>query len=275
MIANTTSIQTACRQVLAACDPEEKCRLAHVCVAAWKAGDLSFENAWRPGSEIGIPGRPENPILAPPREVQRRRVSGEKGRIALLHAIAHIEFNAINLAFDMVARFGSHTDIPVGQRSDFIEDWLNVGDDESRHFKMINDRLAELGSHYGALTAHDGLWEAAIATKDDIAARLAIAPLVLEARGLDVTPGMINRLKRAGDGPSAEILETIYQEEIQHVAAGSRWFHHVCNARNREPATYFHELVQAHYAGNLKPPFNSVARDAANLLRDFYEPLAQ
>jgi uncharacterized ferritin-like protein (DUF455 family) len=275
MALQSDHVQGACRQVLAASDPEKKAQLAHLCYAAWQAGELRADNPWKPNGEIGSPGRPDRPILAPPREVQRRRVSGAKGRIALLHAIAHIEFNAINLAFDMVARFGNDADIPSEKRSDFIQDWLSVGDDEARHFKMVSDRLTEMGSCYGELLAHDGLWEAAVATQNDVAARLAIAPLVLEARGLDVTPGMINRLKSAGDNVSAEILETIYREEIRHVAAGSRWFKQVCTARKRDPAGYFHELVQANYAGNLKPPFNSAARDQAQLHRTFYEPLAQ
>lgn len=273
MNIKTDHVQIACLQVLAAAEPTEKVRLAHACYSAWQSGQLSSGIEWHCRDDIGAPGRPPHPLLAPPRQVQRRRATGAKGRISLLHAIAHIEFNAINLAFDMVARFGNDRDVALTDRANFISDWLSVGNDEARHFTLISNRLVEMGSHYGELLAHEGLWEAATNTRQDVAARLAIAPLVLEARGLDVTPGMINRLKSAGDVESAEILETIYRDEIGHVAAGARWFRHVCKARNRDPVSYFHELVQANYSGKLKEPFNTDARDRAQLSRDFYEPL--
>ena len=191
-----------------------------------------------------------------------------------MHAVAHIEFNAIDLAFDMVARFCASPEIEEAQRGDFIGDWIGVGDDEARHFGMIADRLEEMGGAYGDLPAHNGLWEAAQATRGDLAARLAVAPLVLEARGLDVTPGMIERLVGAGDEESAALLRIIYDEEIGHVAAGSRWFRRLAAHRGKEAETYFRDLVVNHFRGQLKRPFNATARDRAGLPGRFYEPLA-
>lgn len=150
---------------------------------------------------------------------------GTRGRVALLHSLAHIELNAIDLAFDLVGRF-AHLDLPRA----FFDDWIAVGSDEARHFAMLQTRLAALGARYGDLPAHDGLWQAATETRHDLMARLAVVPLVLEARGLDVTPGMIERLDAAGDTESADVLRTIYREEQDHVRAGAVWFCHLCRA---------------------------------------------
>ena len=191
----------------------------------------------------------------------------------MLHALAHIEFNAIDLAFDMVLRFGADPLIPEARRENFLTDWIGVGDDEARHFILVEDRLNELDSHYGALPAHDGLWDTALATAESLPARLAVAPLVLEARGLDVTPGMINRLDSTGDAKSAGVLKVIYNEEIGHVATGMRWFLVVSSTLQREPEAHFQELVTRYFKGNLKPPFNIPARLEANFPPDYYEPL--
>lgn len=216
------------------------------------------------------PGRPERPPLRPPRDVPRRRItSGEAGRVALLHALAHIELNAIDLAFDIVARF-AHEDLPRA----FYDDWVAVGDDEARHYLMLAERLAELGAAYGDMNAHDGLWQAAAETADDLLARLAVVPLVLEARGLDVTPAMVAKLRNAGDDRSADMLQLIHDEEITHVAAGARWFRHVCGERGLDPAETYGALVRQRFKGSLKPPFNRASRDAAGLPAEFYEPLA-
>lgn len=220
------------------------------------------------------PARPDRPELKEPGEVPRRRLSSDEGRIALLHAVAHIEFNAIDLAFDMIARFSCSQDLKPTERADFISDWVQVGDDEARHFAMINDRLAGLGSNYGALPAHDGLWQAAEATNDDVLARLAIAPMVLEARGLDVTPGMIERLEKVNDKVSADILKIIYTDEVSHVAAGVKWFNLVCDKRGLDPEVSFQDLVKERFKGQLKKPFNSGARQKAGLLDRFYEPIS-
>ena len=216
------------------------------------------------------PARPERPLLRPPREVPRRRItSGLPRRVALLHAIAHIEMNAIDLAFDIVARF-AHEDLPRG----FFNDWVAVGEDEARHYTMLAERLGELGAAYGDLVAHDGLWQAATGTADDLLARLAVVPLVLEARGLDVTPAMIGKLRAAGDDKSADILQVIHDEEISHVAAGARWFKYLCRKRGLPPAETYVGLVRTRFKGQLKPPFNRASRDAAGFPARYYEPLA-
>ena len=191
------------------------------------------------------------------------KAGSERGRIALLHALAHIEYNAIDLAFDMAGRFGAG--LPRG----FIYDWVGVGADEAMHFVLLERRLRALGSSYGALPAHGGLWEAAAETRHDLAARLAVVPMVLEARGLDVTPATIAAFERAGDDRSAAILGRIYRDEIRHVAAGVHWFREVCESRGMTPAAAWPELVRRHFRGVLKPPFNDSARDAAGLSREW------
>jgi uncharacterized ferritin-like protein (DUF455 family) len=200
---------------------------------------------------------------------RRRNLGSVDGRIALLHAVAHIELNAIDLAWDIIARF-STGDLP----REFFDDWLGVAAEEVEHFALLDARLAALGGEYGALPAHDGLWEAAAATAGDLLARLAVVPMVLEARGLDVTPEMIRRLERAGDPDSAAILERIYQDEIGHVAVGARWFELLCRRRGLDPAAAFHARVRRHFSGSLKPPFNHEARRRAGMSPDFYVPLA-
>jgi uncharacterized ferritin-like protein (DUF455 family) len=259
------------RRVLDTAEPRAKAAAAREAVRLWRAGMLPAGAA--PGAPAR-PARPARPELVQPGKVPRRRLNTRTGRAALLHAIAHIEFNAIDLAFDMLVRFGTDPLIPATQRDEFLSDWTGIGDDEARHFVMIADRLEELDSHYGELPAHNGLWDAAMATSGSLAARLAVAPLVLEARGLDVTPGMIDRLDSAGDRESAEILRVIYAEEIDHVAAGVRWFRTVCTRLGEDPETHFQALVSRYYRGNLKPPFNSGARERAGFPADFYLPLA-
>lgn len=190
-----------------------------------------------------VPLAPMLPELLPPKEMPRRRRGGSvANRIALMHAVAHIELNAIDLAWDMVARFGQAGGEAMPRA--FLDDWAGVADDEARHFCLIRDRLKELGADYGDLPAHDGLWQAAEATRHDLAARLAVVPMVLEARGLDVTPPMIARLERLGDVDSAAILKVIYEEEITHVAAGERWFRYICQRQGAEVPKRFHALVR-------------------------------
>lgn len=216
------------------------------------------------------PARPSRPVLVPPKELAKRKLGSAEGRAALLHAIAHIELNAIDLAADMIARFSGAPEVEDDQE-DFIRDWSSVCDDEARHFILIADRLDEMGFVYGDFPAHNGLWDAANDTRGDIAARLAIAPLVLEARGLDVTPGMIEKLLQAGDEDSANILRIIYREEIGHVAIGMKWFKHVARKRDKTPLNYFRALVRDHFKGTIRPPFNLDARNLANFPYDFYK----
>jgi uncharacterized ferritin-like protein (DUF455 family) len=200
---------------------------------------------------------------------KRRAFGSQAGRIALLHALAHIELNAIDLGWDIIARF-SGEDLSRA----FFDDWVGVATEEAAHFALLADRLGDFGVCYGDLPAHDGLWGAAAATADDLLARLAVVPLVLEARGLDVTPEMVARLERVGDRPSAEILRRIYRDEIGHVAIGLRWFDRLCRAHGLVPEEVFHERVRRCFKGDLKPPFNHEARAAAGFSPRYYEPLA-
>ncbi|MCF6220234.1 MAG: ferritin-like domain-containing protein [Robiginitomaculum sp.] len=256
--------------VLKSAEPADKVAAAHFMFTQWKEKNVTISDT-HDANIPDIPGRPALPELVDPRDVKRRRIGTQAGRIALLHAIAHIEFNAIDLAADMVARFANSPRIADDKRREFISDWVGVCADEARHFTMINERLLELGSHYGALTAHNGLWQAALKTSHDLAARLVIVPMVLEARGLDVTPGMIEKLKSVSDVKSAEILSIIYDEEIPHVAAGTRWFTHICGRENSNPENTFKTLVQTYYKGALKPPFNDAARSLAGMPIFFYQ----
>lgn len=182
------------------------------------------------------PGRPARPERVHPSKVARRKLGSTAGRAALVHAVAHIEFNAINLALDAALRF---RDMPAA----FYADWLSVARDEARHFNMLAGRLDELGSHYGALPAHNGLWEMAEKTAHDVLYRMALVPRVLEARGLDVTPGMIQRLEAAGDAETVAHLRVILAEEERHVAIGSHWFATLCRQRGLEPGATFQGLL--------------------------------
>ena len=266
MSAPPTLTEAACA-VLATADADEKAARSGATAAAWRAGEIGGIGRTMPPDR---PARPLRPVLAPPRSVAKRGAGATReGRIALLHAIAHIELNAIDLAWDLIARFADE-DLP---RS-FYDDWISVADDEARHFAMLARRLGDFGAAYGDLPAHDGLWEAASETASDILARLAVVPLVLEARGLDVTPAMIDRLERFGDGESAAILSTIYREEIGHVAAGVRWFERLCAGRGLDPVESWARLVARHFRGALKPPFNEAARTAAGMTPDWYRGLA-
>ena len=217
------------------------------------------------------PARPERPLLRPPKEMAKRGAFGSRaGRIALLHALAHIELNAVDLAWDLVARSAGE-----GLPRDFFDDWVGVAAEEACHFELLAGRLADFDARYGDLPAHDGLWEAAVATANDLLARLAVVPLVLEARGLDVTLEMVAQLERVGDAESAEILGHIYRDEIGHVAIGVRWFDRLCLARGLDPEAVFQERVRRFFKGDLKPPFNHEARARAGFPRHYYEPLTR
>ncbi|HLJ20260.1 MAG TPA: ferritin-like domain-containing protein [Stellaceae bacterium] len=257
-----TSLAAGAVAVLTAADPAQKVAVSREVAAAWRRGGMAVGTATPPAR----PARPERPKLQPPREMRRRRNLGSPaGRIALIHALAHIELNAIDLGWDIIARF-SGENLP----HEFFDDWVGVAAEEAEHFALLAARLATLGAAYGDLPAHDGLWEAAAKTAHDLLARLAVVPLVLEARGLDVTPEMMRRLERAGDTESAAILERIYADEIGHVAVGARWFARLCAARGLDPTATFRDRVARHFTGTLKPPFNHAARAAAGLPSGFY-----
>ncbi|HEV2817767.1 MAG TPA: ferritin-like domain-containing protein [Allosphingosinicella sp.] len=261
------TIAQACRAVLLAADPPAKVKAARATARAWRRGALAHE------FDVAMPARPARPSrpeLLPPAQMPKRGKAGsERSRIAMLHALAHIEFGAIDLAFDMAGRFGA------GLPRSFVDDWLSVGADEAIHFALLDRRLRALGAHYGALPAHDGLWQAAAATAQDLLARLAVVPMVLEARGLDVTPATVAAFARAGDARSAAILGRIYRDEIRHVAAGTRWFRIGCESRKLPAVPHWQKLIRTHFPGGVKPPFNDSARGEAGLSRDFYAGVAR
>jgi uncharacterized ferritin-like protein (DUF455 family) len=265
-VSGQETVAQAARAVLLAAEPRAKVKAARAANRAWGAGRLA------PAFDVPMPDRPARPdrpeLLPANRMPKRGRAGSERARIALLHALAHIEFGAIDLAFDIVGRFG--TEFPPR----FVTDWFSVGADEAIHFALLDRRLRALGSHYGALPAHAGLWEAAEETAVNALARLAIVPMVLEARGLDVTPATVARLEAAGDTRSAAILNRIYTDEIRHVGHGTSWFVETAESRGLDPVNHWHELVRKHFRGELKPPFNNSARGQAGLSRDFHERLA-
>jgi uncharacterized ferritin-like protein (DUF455 family) len=252
-------------KVLKTANADEKARISHVVSKNWMDGGLSADCREVPPER---PGRPDKPDLLLPRDMPKRRnAKARAARIAMLHAIAHIELNAIDLAWDMVARFGNN------MPKEFIDDWVQVADDEARHFELLNNRLQELGSYYGALPAHDGLWQSAMSTAHNLLARLAILPLVLEARGLDVTPPLIAKFELANDIESASALTIIYQDEIDHVRFGQKWFLYLCELEEVSADMTYQKLVREYFSGSLKPPFNIEARSAAGMYEDFYMPL--
>jgi uncharacterized ferritin-like protein (DUF455 family) len=202
------------------------------------------------------PGRPLLPSLVQPRDVPRRGLGTVEGRAALLHAIAHIEFNAINLACDAAQRFANMPDA-------YYRDWISVAIDEARHFQLLQTRLAELGFSYGDFKAHNGLWEMAEKTEHCCLARMALVPRLLEARGLDVTPGMIEKLRQLNDLLSVAVLEVILSEEIRHVAIGTHWFNYCCQVENKNPETEFIAILQDFAKGSVRGPFNVDARAQA------------
>ncbi len=189
-----------------------------------------------PVATVTTPGRPPRPRLVAPRDLPRRSLGSAQGHAALIHAVAHIEFNAIDLAWDAVQRFR-------GLPRQYYLDWAGVAVEEGRHFHLIHEHLRGLGYCYGDFEAHDGLWEMALKTAGDVLLRMALVPRLLEARGLDASPGMIRRLREAGDGAGAEILSVILHDEIGHVATGDRWFRYLCARRGHDPEPYFHALL--------------------------------
>ncbi len=215
------------------------------------------------------PAWPAQPLLLPPSHMPKRgKFGSERGRIALWHALAHIEFVAIDLALDMAGRFGAD----MGR--EFVGDFLDVAADEAMHFALLARKLESLGSHYGALPAHAGLWEAAHGTRHDVAARLAVVPMVLEARGLDVTPATLDRVRASGDNGGAKILTRILDDEIRHVGLGTKHFLRCAKMARQPPESLWQALVKQHFGGQIKPPFNDSARLAAGLSRGFYAEIA-
>lgn len=245
-------------------EPAAKIALGAAAAKSWHAGSITDVGDCRPSPR---PARPAKPELRRPGDMPRRSTSGQRGRIALLHAIAHIELNAVDLAWDLIARF-ANPDLPRA----FYDDWVQVAADEGRHFTMLVERLAELQASYGDLPAHDGLWQAAEETAGDLTTRLAVVPMLLEARGLDVTPAMADKLRGGGDDTSADILRLIYKEEISHVAVGRYWFEWSCQRQGLAPIAHWRALIGRHFKGILKPPFNHAARNQAGMATFYYQP---
>ena len=247
----------AIRAALLTADPPAKVMATRKVARDWRLGRLPFDLT-EPMPDR--PARPAAPELLPPNRMPKRgRAGSERGRIALWHALAHIEFVAIDLALDMAGRFGAE----VGE--EFVSNFIAVAADEAMHFALLERHLTAMGSFYGALPAHDGLWQAAEETVHDVAARLAIVPMVLEARGLDVTPATIERARMQGDAAGARILERILDDEIRHVAVGTKHFNACARIRGADPENLWISLVRRHFRGGLKPPFNDSARVAAGL----------
>lgn len=236
-------------------DPDLKCRQVAQAWDALQAGaTVDAQRQLIPPSNL--PGRPERPRLVHPRDVPRRSPFSLEGRQALLHAVTHIEFNAINLALDAVWRF---PDLPP----DYYRDWWRVAWEESQHFTLMRQHLRSIGCDYGDFEAHDGLWTMVERTRHDVLARMALVPRTLEARGLDVTPGMQARLREAGDSEAVAILDIILRDEVGHVAVGNRWYRYLCEQRQLDPMVTYQDLAIQHRAPPLKGPFNVEARRRA------------
>lgn len=249
-------------------DPGEKCARTAGLHADWLAGRLAVEPGENDPVPVSVPGRPDRPILVAPDRLAPRKPVTPDGHAALLHAIAHIEFNAINLALDCVARYRAFP-------ADFHAGWLKVAVEEASHFSMLRERLKELGRDYGDYPAHDGLWDMACRTAEDPLARMALVPRVLEARGLDATPVIIEKLKRIGDVRSIAILDIILRDEVGHVALGDRWFRALCAERGLEPEATYLALMDAFGAPYPQPPLHESARLAAGFSPSELDRLAR
>ncbi|NML60133.1 ferritin-like domain-containing protein [Massilia sp. RP-1-19] len=264
---NGSELRACALQCLLETDPVLKAGKVAAMSAAWLAGELALEpDAAMPGS-AAIPGRPERPALVAPRLVGRRSMATVEGRAMLIHALAHIEFNATNLALDALWRF-------AGMPPDYYTDWLRVAREEAIHFSMLSAHLQTLGSEYGDFPAHDSLWEMVERTREDIVARMALVPRTLEARGLDAIPPLRAKLAQAGDMAAAQILDRILQDEIGHVAIGNHWYVYLCGQRGWEPRPTYDELAARYRAPALKGPFNLDARRLAGFTEAELDNLA-
>ena len=223
---------------------------------SWQQGNLVMQPAQCPVIAVPVPGRPAKPAMVSALAVDKRKLSSPEGRAALIHSLAHIEFNAINLALDALYRF---RDLPTA----YYDDWLQVATEEAYHFTLLRDYLRTLGFDYGAFTAHNGLWEMAVVTAHDPMVRMALVPRVLEARGLDVLPGIMHKLASSGATAAVEIMQIILRDEIGHVAIGNRWYNYPCQQRGLDPLTTFRTLLREHNAPRLRGPLHTPARLAA------------
>ncbi len=251
-----TELRLAALSLLAESDATRKAEGVRRLAKAWLAGDLRLATNAALSAQQPIPGKPDKPELVPPLSVKRRAMNTPEGRAILIHALAHIELNAINLALDATWRF-------AGMPREYYADWLHVADDEARHFSMLAEHLQGQGYSYGDFPAHNSLWEMAAKTQHDILARIALVPRTMEARGLDATPQLRAKLSQAGDNVAAAILDIILRDEIGHVAVGNRWFGWLCEQRGIEPLATYALLAAEHRAPVMRGPFNLEARRAA------------
>lgn len=273
------SLKTAAIDALSCEQLDQKIHITRAMAYQWFDGTLGI-GAGIDKRPPDRPGRPEKPNLVAPNRTKKRSIRSQRGRIALLHAIAHIELNAIDLALDIIARFAHpgagdgarRTGLPMPRS--FFDGWVRVALEEAKHFSLLRQRLNQLDAAYGDLDAHDGLWEAAQSTGYDLTARLAVVPLILEARGLDITPSLLTQIRAVGDWESAAIFEIIYRDEQGHVAVGAKWFRYLCLRSGVDPAATFQTLVRKHFRVALKPPFNDFARARAGLTPGFYRALS-
>jgi uncharacterized ferritin-like protein (DUF455 family) len=256
--ALSDTLADAAKRCLVSRDADAKVLESRRSADAWRNGRLNLEGCPQPyvSDEAVEPGIPQRVSLVHPFDVPKRKISTDRGKRAFIHAIAHIEFNAINLAWDCVWRFR-------GMPHSFYDDWVHVAAEETEHFALLAQRLREHDCDYGDLPAHNGLWEMAEKTSDDLTARMAMVPRYLEARGLDVTPGMIVRMEKLGDERSATILRIIYEQEIGHVEIGTRWFRWACAEQGLDADGQFAKLLERFLKGPVKGPFNLDARRAA------------
>lgn len=257
---NKPSLFKQAEQCIKACLPAEKITLSYETETAWQQQQLSLEKV-SPILTFENPGRPEKPELVPPRELNRRKITSKEGHAALIHSICHIEFNAMNLAWDAVYRF---QEMPEA----FYSDWIKVAKEEAYHYELLSEHLTSLGYVYGDFTAHNGLWESALTTAFDPMVRMALVPRVLEARGLDVTPGIVKKLKNIGDDRAVEILAIVHHDEIGHVEIGTRWFRYLCEQRGLDSEEIFKDLIKKYMKGTLRGPFDHDVRKRAGFTEE-------
>ena len=260
-VAQDHELRAAALRLLAECDSQLKAESTMALKHRWDMDELRLDRAGVLQSDAAIPGRPLRPALVSPRALERRPMNTVAGRAALIHALAHIEFNAINLALDAIWRFPN-------MPPEFYADWLQVAAEEALHFTLLNTHLGSLGHSYGDFNAHNSLWEMAEKTREDVLARMALVPRTLEARGLDATPAVRAKLAQAGDEPAAAILDIILRDEVGHVAIGNHWYGWLCQQQGSEPLSTYRELARHYKAPVLKGPFNLEARRAAGFTEE-------
>ncbi|XP_007246969.3 uncharacterized protein HI_0077 [Astyanax mexicanus] len=275
-INSASSENTLCfwaTKILCTPDPQEKVKLTKEVQHWWDTGKITEIGECAPPAQ---PSRIDKLTVVQPGKIKRGKGGTQASRIALLHSLANIEQWAIDLSWDIIARFSS-VQLSTGDSMprQFFSDFVKVAGDEAKHYDLLEQRIKDLGSSFGSLPVHNGLWQSATETSHDLLSRLAIVHMVHEARGLDVHPQTLSRFAAQNDTDSVKILEIIYTDEITHVAAGLRWFTYICSKEERHCLTTFHDLVKLHFRGYLKPPFNTEGRKTAGMTEEWYVPLVK